>query len=381
MDKQPSPDSALAISSAAMDDLIGVTSKLNGLSVILIDSNHVDKPIVYCSSEFCEQFGYSSDMVIGKSFSFMQGDDTDLASARRLEEALCKNAACAEELLLYKSNIIPIWCCVSIAPVRDDAGKLIYHFTKIVDVSQRKMDERDRVHEERLKALGALSASIGHEFNNIIQVVSHAAYAAEREAVSTKQKRNLARVVWGFEQASILASQMLSLARKQIPDTSVVDLNEIIVGFDRMISQAVRKSVKIKFELFEAPLQIQVDPAQLELALLNLVRNASDAIDGSGKIVIKTMLVDAVHDDETFVELTVADNGTGMDAFTAEHARDPFFTTKKDGKGTGLGLPMVNGFMAQSGGWLYIETCKGGGTTIRLRFRCHSPAQICGWNG
>jgi signal transduction histidine kinase len=251
--------------------------------------------------------------------------------------------------------------------VCDDAGQITYFFANVVDVSQRKMTEQDRIHTERLKALGTLAASIGHEFNNIIQVVSHAAYAAEKEAVSQKQRRNLERVVWGFEQASVLATQMLSLARKQAPKTAIVDLNQVIKGFDRMISQTVKKGVNIRFALSNSPLMIEVDTAQLELALLNLVKNSSDAIEGKGVIVVRTQLVDGIREDSMFVELTVTDNGRGMDRFTADHALDPFFTTK-DGRGTGLGLPMVNGFMVQSGGWLYLETREGRGTTVRLRF-------------
>jgi PAS domain S-box-containing protein len=348
-------------------DFLHMITQLNGVNFLLIDPKLGSKPIVHCSDEFCSQFGYAHDAVDGKPLSTLAGPETNKCSIRRLEAALSSSTPCAEELILYTADATPIWCSVTVAPVRDHKGRIAFFFANVVDVSQRKMTEQDRVHTERLKALGALAASIGHEFNNIIQVVSHAAYAAEKEAVSQKQKRNLERVVWGFEQASVLATQMLSLARKQAPKTSVVDLNQVIMGFDRMISQTVKKNVSITFKLSDMPLMVEVDTAQLELALLNLVRNSSDAINGKGEIVVQTQLVEGIRGDAMFVELVVCDNGPGMDKFTADHALDPFFTTK-DGKGTGLGLPMVNGFMVQSGGWMYLETYEGVGTTVRLRF-------------
>jgi PAS domain S-box-containing protein len=348
-------------------DFPRIIKQLNGLNFALIDPNHPSKPIVHSSDEFCHLFHYAQADINGKPLSLLAGVETNRCNLDRLEDALGRSACCAEELLLYTANGTPVWCLVTVAPVCDDAGQITYFFANVVDVSQRKMTEQDRIHTERLKALGTLAASIGHEFNNIIQVVSHAAYAAEKEAVSQKQRRNLERVVWGFEQASVLATQMLSLARKQAPKTAIVDLNQVIKGFDRMISQTVKKGVNIRFALSNSPLMIEVDTAQLELALLNLVKNSSDAIEGKGVIVVRTQLVDGIREDSMFVELTVTDNGRGMDRFTADHALDPFFTTK-DGRGTGLGLPMVNGFMVQSGGWLYLETREGRGTTVRLRF-------------
>jgi signal transduction histidine kinase len=227
--------------------------------------------------------------------------------------------------------------------------------------------ERNAVelHQERLRMLGALAANIGHEFNNIIQTVSCSAEMATREAVSDKQKRNLERITWGFEQAQTLARQMLALARKQDVVASVINLNQAIKDFDKIISQAVKRTVKLKFDFHPNAVDIEVNRGQLELALLNLVRNASDAIEGQGTITIRTVASDKL------IELSIADTGCGMDEQTATRAIEPFFSTKMDKGGTGLGLSMVFDLMVQSRGTLGIKSLPNSGTTITLSFPRH----------
>ncbi len=222
--------------------------------------------------------------------------------------------------------------------------------------------DENALHNERLKVLGTLAANIGHEFNNIVQVMSNSIEIASRESVSDKQKRNLERVAWGFEQARTLAKQMLALARKQDQVSSIFDLNQVIRDFDKIIEQIVRRCVKLQFEFHPDTLNIQANRGQLELAVLNLIKNASDAISDRGTITIKTSIANDL------VELDIIDDGCGMDDDIITNMFKPFFTTKLETGGTGLGLPMVLEFMVQSGGTVDVRSTPNIGTTIKLLF-------------
>jgi signal transduction histidine kinase len=149
----------------------------------------------------------------------------------------------------------------------------------------------------------------------------------------------------------------------------LVNLNEAVQGFDKMLTHIAGENVDVAIELAPQPLLVRVEPDQLELALLNLVRNASEAMAGIGRIVIRTSghRADGLGGQPS-VEVSVTDIGPGMSPDVVQHAAEPFFTTEEPGNGTGLGLWMVQRFVSASDGKLDIKTNPGLGTTVRLIF-------------
>jgi signal transduction histidine kinase len=179
----------------------------------------------------------------------------------------------------------------------------------------------------------------------------------------------LQRAEWGARQAARVTGQVLSFARGEGREEQDADLNEAVTGFDKVLTHAAGGSTEVAFDLAPRPLPARLELGQLELALINLVRNASDAMAGSGRIVVRTSghPTDGL-DGRGTVEVSVIDTGPGMADAVVSQATEPFFTTKASGDGTGLGLWMVRRFMESCGGKLAIESEPNRGCTMRLIF-------------
>ena len=212
---------------------------------------------------------------------------------------------------------------------------------------------------------GAYGASLVHDLNNLLTVVLGSVEQLRRQHLDDRGQVQLDRASWGARQAGLLARQLLASARGET-GPELLDLNRAVGTFGAMIGGVVGDGVGLAVELAPTELPARLDPSQLELALLNLVRNAADAMPGGGTVVIRTAgpRMDGLGDQCT-VEIAVSDTGTGMAPGITGQASDAFFTTKGR-QGTGLGLWMVQRFATEAGGKLDVETAPGRGTTVRL---------------
>lgn len=228
---------------------------------------------------------------------------------------------------------------------------------------------------ERIQVIGAIAAGIAHEFNNLLTIALGSLEQLRRQTLDDRGQEQLERADWSVRQAGRLARQVLSFVRRDAGQPQQVDLNAVIGEFDKIMSHAIGDGTSLDLQLWHEPLPVRLDPGQLELALLNLVRNATDAMSDSGCVVIRTSAHqgDGLDGGQT-VEVSVSDTGTGMPPEIVERATTSFFTTKPPGHGTGLGLWMVKGFVADCGGKLDITTAVGRGTTVRLVFPRAAPS-------
>ncbi len=340
----------------------------------LTDPHGSDDPIIFCNQAFEKLTGYSQSEILGQNCRFLQGSETDKETITRIRAALAAGEDVHEELLNYRKDGSPFWNALFISPVMDPQGALVYRFASQLDVTRRREAELVLQQSQRMETLGGLASSLAHEFNNLMTIVLASLERADKEGDVARRSKQLERATWGAKRAARLTDQMLSFARRQFHDNQSVDLNEMLRNFDGILDQMAGLDVQVALELADQPLMAKLDAAQLELAMLNLVRNAADATPGRGTITIATRLQPCgVPGGAPDVEISVSDQGSGMSPETVRRATEPFFTTKERGKGTGLGLSMVNGFVEQSGGRLVIETALGSGTTMRLRFPCFDP--------
>jgi len=222
---------------------------------------------------------------------------------------------------------------------------------------------------ESVASPGSLGADVAHELANLMMVVTGSLEQLRRQPLDKQGQRQLARAEWGAWQAVQLTRQVLSQARGSdgAAKVEVVELNAAVGGFVAIIGQQVDERVQLAAELAPGRLPVRLDPALLELVLLNLVRNAADAMPDGGTVTIRTRKprLDGLGD-RLATEVSVSDHGTGMPPGVAERAAEAFFTTKPRGKGTGLGLWMAHRFASACGGKIEIETAQGQGTTVRL---------------
>nr|WP_325265893.1 response regulator [uncultured Rhizobium sp.] len=231
---------------------------------------------------------------------------------------------------------------------------------------------------QKMESIGNLTGGVAHDFNNLLQVVSGNLQLLSKEVVGNDRAvKRIANALDGVNRGAKLASQLLSFGRRQPLEPKVINIGRLVTGMDEMLKRSLGEAVEIETVVSAALWNVQVDPTQIENALLNLAINARDAMDGTGRLTIEAsnITLDGVYARDnpevkpgSYVMLAVSDTGSGMSPEIVAKVFEPFFSTKPEGKGTGLGLSMVFGFVKQSGGHIKIYSEVGEGTSIKLYF-------------
>ena len=348
-------------------DIFFAAVQMSRMPMILSDPHQEDCPIIFCNQAFEALTGYTQADIIGRNCRFLQGPGTDQVTISRIRDAVARKEDSHEELFNYRKDGTGFWNALFISPVFGTAGELLYFFASQLDVTRRHEAEAVLQQAQRLETLGSMASGVAHEFNNLMTVVLGSLAQIERTMQpGSRDLQRLQRAQWAAGQAGRLTQQMLSFARRQFHDNQALDLNELVGNFDGILGQMAGAGVELKLALAAEPLPVDLDSGQMEMALLNLVRNAADAMPEGGTVLISTAKRDI--DGSAMAEIVVHDEGSGMPPEIIQRATEPFFTTKEKGAGTRLGLSMVNGFTVQSGGRMDIRSVVGRGTTITLGF-------------
>jgi two-component system cell cycle sensor histidine kinase/response regulator CckA len=248
----------------------------------------------------------------------------------------------------------------------------------VTDVTERLRLEDQLRQAQKMEAVGRLAGGIAHDFNNILSVILTCGENLLMDHPSGPSHEDSEEIVKAGQRAAQLTRQLLMFSRSQVLEPKVVDLNEVLVGMDRMLQRILGADVELVSLPALALGRVNIDPSSIEQVIMNLAVNARDAMPTGGKL---TMGTENVVLDDAFarehlgakpgphVMLTVTDTGTGMDQATLARVFEPFFTTKGVGRGTGLGLSTVFGIVQQSGGTVWVESEPGKGT----RFSVYLP--------
>ena len=339
---------------------------MSPLAMVLTDPHQADFPVIFCNRAFSRLTGFGEAEIIGRNCRLLQGRETDPEAVRVLRDAIVAGQEAQVELWNYRKDGTRFWNSMFVGPVFDGDGRLLYYFGSQADATARREMDEVKARTQRMDTLGSMAAGIAHEVNNLMTVVVGNVERLRPDNPGQKPAERLGRIDWAARATGKLTQQMLSFAGRQDLREDVVDLNDVLRGLDRLLTQVTASRVSLALELHPEALLAKVDVGQLELALINLVRNASDASpDGSGIVVSTAFEAEGAA---SVAEIRVTDQGTGMPPEVAAKAAEPFFTTKGPGKGTGLGLSMVAGFCRQSGGRMLIDTDVARGTTVRLMF-------------
>ncbi|OMI05976.1 histidine kinase [Bradyrhizobium brasilense] len=240
----------------------------------------------------------------------------------------------------------------------------------------RKNEEALR-QSQKMEAVGQLTGGVAHDFNNLLQVIIGNLDTIKRNLPeeSARLQRAAKHAMKGAQRAATLTQRLLAFSRRQPLDPKPLDVNVLVNGLSEMVHRTLSETISVETVLGAGVWRVEVDPAELEAAIINLAVNARDAMPNGGRLTIETS---NAHIDEAYVAahsevvpgqyvaIAVTDTGVGMDAKTIAQAFEPFFTTKAVGKGTGLGLSQVYGFVKQSGGHVKIYSEVGQGTTVKL---------------
>ena len=243
------------------------------------------------------------------------------------------------------------------------------------EMAERQRAEARLRQAQKMEAVGQLTGGIAHDFNNLMTAVIVCLEMFDAVPLSGPQRDLLRAAQRSAARGARLTRQLLAFGRRQTLQLQTVDINQLLKDFDTLLQRAIGEAVELVLRPDPAIWLCSVDHGQFEAALLNLALNARDAMPAGGTLTIETKRVvraagEAPSDDEwkpgDYVAVAVADTGVGMSAHVREHAFDPFFTTKGVGKGSGLGLSQVYGFVNQMGGHVTIDSAEGKGTTVTL---------------
>lgn len=244
------------------------------------------------------------------------------------------------------------------------------------DVTERRNLENQLRQAQKLEAVGRLSGGLAHDFNNMLCVISgHTEILSERMELTDIANRSLMQIKKATDSAAALTRQLLAFSRKQIFYPRTMNLNGIVLETEKLLERLIGEHIEFFTSLDPALGQVRIDPVQIEQVLVNLVLNARDAMAHGGKLTIETSNVSFEESQKSkrsiipsgkYALLAVTDNGCGMDHETQSRLFEPFYTTKELGKGTGLGLATVYGIVKQSGGFIWVYSELGRGTTVKV---------------
>lgn len=244
------------------------------------------------------------------------------------------------------------------------------------DISERKQLEGQLRQAQKMEAVGRLAGGVAHDFNNMLMVIKgHTELLLNVLSPSDQITRKIQQIDRSADRAATLTRQLLAFSRMQVLQPQIINLNSIVEEMGKLLPRLIGEDIDLSIRTSEDLGRIRADASQMEQVIMNLAVNARDAMATGGKLLIETDNADLDHSYTTshplmrpgpYVQLTVADSGTGMDAETQAHIFEPFFTTKEKGKGTGLGLATVYGIVKQSGGFIWVYSELGKGTSFKI---------------
>jgi signal transduction histidine kinase len=271
------------------------------------------------------------------------------------------------------------WVDSTIAPFKVAKEKIIQYVAIRTDITKRKEAEEERLRQfQKMEVLGQLTGSVAHDFNNVLTVLNcNIGLLKSQNSAEEREHGLIDECMEAVALGSSLTSRLTNFVRKEAVAIARIDLSALIVGFSDLLDRSVGKDVSTEFMLPDNALPVLADATLVEVALLNLVMNARDAMPGDGKITVslnKTNIDEAADpfpgrdNQKPYALLQISDTGTGMPPEIKERVFEAFFTTKDEGKGTGLGLNTVQDLARSVGGFIQLESEPGKGTTVKIFF-------------
>ncbi|HEY4370164.1 MAG TPA: PAS domain S-box protein [Steroidobacteraceae bacterium] len=344
-----------------------------------------DERVVYANRRFQEFFRVPLTRSRGRAVSDVIGDRRYAAISSFFRESLRgKTVESQGKFSDEQGRRVDIEAVF--VPHYDELGEVLGCFVAARDVTERRQLEAELRQSQKMEAVGRLTGGIAHDFNNLLSVIVGNAQLLSRSLrESPRLLRQAETAMKAAMRGAELTRRLLAFARQQVLEPKVVDLNALLGDMFELMRRSLTGDIEIRQALDPQVWPARIDPGQMENAVLNLVINARDAMPEGGVITIATrnVLIDPERPVSEgglqageYAVLEVSDTGTGMSPETLKRVFEPFFTTKDVGKGSGLGLSMLYGFVRQSGGHVAIDSTVGQGTTVRLSFpRAHARVQ------
>jgi PAS domain S-box-containing protein len=279
------------------------------------------------------------------------------------------------EVMAQRANGTEFPAEIIVRPIQLTARRVYVIWMR--DITEQRRLENQLWRSQKMEAVGRLAGGVAHDFNNLLTVITgYSDLVLASLSGSDPRRKNVEEILKAGERAASLTRQLLAFSRRQVLTPQPLDLNGVVLNLDKMLRRLIGEDIEVLNVLHPDLGTVKADPGQVEQVLVNLAVNARDAMPEGGRLIIET--ANASIDSQTarhydppmppgdYVMLAVSDDGCGMDQETQNLIFEPFFTTKEEGKGTGLGLSTVYGIVKQSGGFIWVQSERGHGTSFKI---------------
>jgi PAS domain S-box-containing protein len=333
---------------------------------------------------FALMLGYTQEELQGKHFQEITHPD-DVFKKQEVIRSLLEGwgTQCSRETRYVRKSGEAFWCSDNISLMHDAVGRPAYFLGMLQDVDERKKAEAERARlqqqlfqAQKMEALGTLAGGIAHDFNNLLSVMlGFASLARQRLSADDPLQDSMGMIEQSAQRAADLTRQLLGLARPERQQVKPVCVGEVLDRVQRMVARTFDRSIKVTVLKNHDPLWVNAEPSYLEQAILNLAINARDAMPQGGSLTLGACAITLqAHDPELpvqcvpgrYVCITVQDTGVGIPPDALSRIFEPFYSTKEPGKGTGLGLAMVYGFVKNHDGFVRVESEVGQGARFTI---------------
>ncbi len=342
-------------------------------SVIIRDTEEL---IRYVNPAFEASSGYSAEEVVGHQMYFMEFNQENETLLEEVKETLVAGQVWSGRVQSLRKDGTAYMEDLSTTPIRDEQGKVVSYLTLKKDVTHELELEDQLRQSQKMEAVGLLAGGVAHDLNNMLTpILGYAEMLLFNEEVPEKARSDIQEIINAGGKARDLVGQLMAFGRKQTLQVEPLNLNEVIPSAGKLLRRTLRENIRIEMNLGHTVRSVRADRGQVEQVLMNLAVNAQDAMPKGGVLSIETQDVEldeeyAAHHSEVtpgkYLLMSVSDTGSGMDAQTRSRIFEPFFTTKEIGKGTGLGLATVYGIVKQHGGYIWVYSEPGHGSTFKI---------------
>ena len=330
--------------------------------------------VLYISPAYERVWEQSCDSLLADGTSYLRRvhpGDIDLV---RQDYDVMREGADSEYRLMMPDGRVK-WVRDHAFPVRDSEGRVFRKAGIATEVTAQKRLEAELTQAQKMESVGRLAGGVAHDFNNLLTVIFSQAAMLEESVTDPDARDEVREIQHAAERAATLTRQLLAFARRQVYEPRVVDLNVLVAGTERLLGRLIGEDIELVTRHAAGSAAVRADPGSLEQVLMNLAVNARDAMPRGGRLTIgiDEVVLDASNENRpadaasgAYVVLTVTDTGSGIAQEHLPHVFEPFYTTKPQGRGTGLGLATVYGIVRQAGGHIRLSSAVDRGTEVAI---------------
>jgi PAS domain S-box-containing protein len=351
----------------------------------MITATDLQGKITYVNDATCRSFNRPKDQLIGQHVSIFGEDSSEGATQQEIIDFTLRDGKWRGEIVNFLPGNLKLYADFKSQVINDHLGKPIGMVGFSTDITEQKRKEKERVmlenqfrQSQKMEAIGQLTGGVAHDFNNLLQVINGVSQLI-LSGISNDHPhyRYLVEISKAGDRAAMLVKQLLSFSRRQIMRPKAINLNVLVEDLLIMVRRIIGEHIQLEWVPGISLPSIQADQGMIEQALINLCVNARDAMPDGGLLTIKSFKKNVTETFNTayseiqkgqYVVLTITDTGLGMEQIVLDHLFEPFYTTKKDGKGSGLGLATVYGIMKQHNGMIDVSSSSSSGTQFEIYF-------------